>query len=265
MPPGVHLACFMLRPRLCQVFDVLVPAKTDNQLPTVKLPYEELLLWQIELLERLDNWTVAQITEWLEENIGLGSKIEQDFRRDFLRALTRLVRNIEDPSFSQAKFSARLIDAPCRKEIVAKTNTPKHCFLLSIHMISTIYALTSKTDFDFIPLRSFTVQQQVYTGAADQEAFARQAYLEFAHCFPPGDSDDGGGRSSRHSSGVRIMTTVTQSTSSPRNSQWQTSLPRSEDGSTSGSSPTPEKSVNSPPPSRAIVVSNVITVDITHA
>jgi hypothetical protein len=256
MPHGVHLACFMLRPRLRQGFDILVPAKTHNELPTVRLPYDELLHWEVEVLEKLDNWTLAQIIEWLEANTGLGSKIEKDFRRDFLRALTQIVRNIEDPSLLQAKFSARIVEAPSREEAPADT-VPKRCFLLSIHMISTIHALSPKSDFDFIPLRSFTVQQQVYMGVVDQEAFARQAFLEFAHCFESQDDDDG--RSSRHSSRAAIM--ATRAADSLVDSRWRRgSLARSEDESRV-SSTIPEKLAN--PPSPAIIVSNHVTVNIS--
>jgi hypothetical protein len=42
MLPGVHLACFLLRPHLRQRFYILVPAKARDQLPTVRLPYDEM-------------------------------------------------------------------------------------------------------------------------------------------------------------------------------------------------------------------------------
>ena len=257
MASGVHLACFMLRPRLRQGFDILVPTKKHNELPTVRLPYEELSVWQTETLQGWHKWTVAQIIEWLDGNTGLGSKIEMDFRRDFLRALTQLVRNIEDPSFSQAKFSAHMVEAPSRQEISANI-MPKRCFLLSIHMISTIYSVPPKPDFDFIPLRSFTVQQQVYMGVADQEAFARQAYLEFAHCSECRDDNDG--RNSRHSSGAAIM--ATRAADSLVDFRWRRSLSRSENDSR-GSSTGPEKPTSSP--SGAIVVSNHVAVDVSDA
>ena len=256
MPPGVHLACFMLRPRLHQGFDILVPGKSRNQLPAVKLPYDELTDQQAEVLRRLDGHTVAQMFERLQGSTGLRSKIEVEFCRDFLRALTQLVRQIDDPKILQAKFSACAVEAPCQPQSHFDTAS-KPCSLLSIHMISTIYTPSPKRDFIFIPFRSFTVQQQVYMGVADQEAFARQAVLEFAHCFEPGEDENK--RNSDHSSRVPILSS--QAPDSPRSCQWSKgSLQRSIDEAR-GSGSTAEKLVNSA--SGAIIVSNDVTVDIT--
>lgn len=260
MPPGVYLAYFMLRPRLRQGFDVLVPEKSRNQLPTVRLSYDELSPQQTKVLERLDNCTVAQMLEWLEgNNTGLRAKIEVDFCRDFLRALTRLVRRIDDQSIMQAKFLARVVEAPSQPQSNGNT-APKQCLLISIHMISTIDTLSPKSGFVYIPLRSFTVQQQVYMGVADQEAFARQAYLEFAHCFEP--RDDESERMSRHSSRAAIISSLRRS--SINSDHWQRSSPRKNSDLARGSSSTiPERLSNST--SGAIVVSNHVTVDISEA
>lgn len=258
MPPGVHLACFMLRPRLRQGFDVLVSTRSHNQLPAVRLPYDELTIRQIGVLERLDNWTVAQMLGWLEGNTGLDLKAEMDFRRDFLRALTQLIRQIDDPSILQAKFAARLIEAPSRPQ--SHTNTIlKQSLLISIHMISTIYTLSPTSDFVFIPLRSFTMQQQVYMGVADQEAFARQAYLEFAHYFTPRDDEER--RISRHSSRASIM--PSRPPEVPTNFQWTRGSTRTSTNKARCSGSTPENLANST--SGAIVVSNDSTVDISDA
>lgn len=256
MPPGVHLACFMLRPRLHQGFDILVPGKSRNQLPAVKLPYDDLTDQQAEVLRRLDDHSVAQIFERLQGSNGLDSQIEVEFCRDFLRALTQLVRQIDDTKILQAKFSACVVEAPCQPQTHSDTAS-KPCSLLSIHMIGTIYTPSPKSDFIFIPLRSFTVQQQVYMGVADQEAFARQAVLEFAHCFEPGEDENK--RNSNHSSRVPILSS--RAPDSPNSWQWSKgSFQRSTDEAR-GSSSTAEKLVNSA--SGAIVVSNDVTLDIT--
>jgi hypothetical protein len=260
MPPGVHVACFMLRPRLRQGFDILVPAISHNQLPTVRLPYDELTIGQAEILERWNNWTVAQMLEWLGGNTGLVSKVDIDFGRDFLRALAQLVRQIDDPSILQATFSARAIEAPCRPQSNAST-APQRSLLLSVHLISTIYTLSPNSDFVFIPLRSFSVQQQVYMGVADREAFARQAYLEFAHCLESRDDEDD--RNSRPSIRAAIISSI--SPDSLPFPQWHRGSPRvrrSRD-EPRGSSNNPDKLVNST--SGAIIVSGPVAVDISDA
>jgi hypothetical protein len=259
LPAGVHLSCFVLRPRIRQGFDLLVPATSHNQLPTVQLPYDELRLQQLAVLEKLDNQTVSQMLEWLELNAEVGLEIEVDFRRDLLRAVTQLIRQIEDPWILQAKFSARTVEAPCRPQSQVG-GIPKRCLLFSIHMMSTIYTPSPRPDFVFIPLRSFIVQQQVYMGSVDQEAFARQAYLDFSHCFESSAEEEEG--NSRHSSYVPIIPTkIPEST---KTSQWRRSgsLQRSHDGARPSSS-TPEKMANSP--SGAIVVSNRVTVNFSNA
>jgi hypothetical protein len=136
---------------------------------------------------------------------------------------------------------------------------PKQALLIPIHIISTIHSLTSRSDFIFVPLRSFTVQQQVCMGVADQEPFARQAYLEFAHCV--GVRSDEDVRNSRPPSPAGILSS--QQSNSPNGCQRQRgSLRRSsEEGRISSS--TPEKWSNSP--SGAIAVSNHISVDISDA
>ena len=254
MPSGLYLACFMLRPRLRQGFDILVSSHAHNQLPTVRLPYNELTHGQVEVLKRMDDCTVSQMLEWPETGLGL----DADFCRDLVRALADLVGRIDDPSLLQAKFSAHVVEAPCQPAN-DKSNLAKQCLLVSIHMISTIYTLSPNRDFIFIPLRSFTVQQQVCMGVADQESFARQAYLEFAHCFETKDKADG--VKSRHSS--RTPNIPSGPTGSPRNCQWpRESLRRSNDQAR-GSNSTGEKLVQ--PSSGPIVVSNYATVDISNA
>lgn len=254
--PGVHLACFMLRPRLRQGFDILVPAKTQNQLPTVRLPYSELAPKQLEILDKMDNCTVGQIFERFEGNKGQDQNSEADFWRHFQRAMTSLVKRIGDRSIMQARFSARAIEAPCRPQSNT-INAPKQCYLFSIHMISTIHTIAPNSDFSFIPLRSFSVQQQVYMGEADQEAFSRQAYLEFAHCFD--SKDDECESSSKHSSHVAII--PIRPKDSQTSFQWpRSSLRRSDSGERRDSIvPASEKmpTVHSGP----IVVSSQVTVE----
>jgi hypothetical protein len=254
MQSGLYLACFILRPRLRQGFDILVPSRAQNKLPAARLPYNELSHGQVEVLKKMDGCTVSQMLDWSD----VGPVLDVDFCRDLVRALAQLVGRIDDPSLLQAKFSARVVEAPCQPAN-DKSNVAKRCLLVSIHMISTIYTLSPSPEFVFIPLRSFTVQQQVCMGVADQEAFARQAYLEFAHCFET--KDDADDVNSRHSSRTPII--PSGSACSPTISQRpRDSLRRSNDEAR-GSSSTGDKVVK--PASGAIVVSNHVTVDITNA
>jgi hypothetical protein len=254
MPSGLYLACFMLRPRLRQGFDILLTSLAPNQLPTVRLPYNELTNGQVEVLKRMDGSTVSQMLEWPE----IGSGLDADFCQDLVQSLADLVRRIDDPLLLQAKFSAKVVEAPCQAAN-DKRNDANRCLLVSIHMISTIYTPSPSPEFIFIPLRSFTVQQQVCMGVADQEAFARQAYLEFAHCFETKDEADD--VNSSHSS--RTPVTPSKAAGSPTINQRPRDSLRGSNDEARGSSSTGEKLVK--PSSGAIVVSNHVTVDISNA
>jgi hypothetical protein len=258
MSPGLYLACFMLRPRIRQGFDVLVPAKSHDRLPSIMMPYDELVTWQSEMLQKIDNRSVAEILDWLEGNASLDVEREVDFSRELLRALTRLVRQIEDQAFLQAKFSAQPVEVPCQLDPQSDP-LRKKCLLLSFRLISTIHTLPPTVDLTFVPLRFFTVQQQVYMGVRDREAFAHEAYAEFAHCFDQIEDDDG--RSSRRSSRAAIISSQIQET--PTKQRWARSGARMSEHADRGPSATPEKSVTGSP--GAIVVSNDVRVDISRA
>ncbi|KAL9623126.1 MAG: hypothetical protein Q9160_002640 [Pyrenula sp. 1 TL-2023] len=188
MTSGVHLACFMVRPNIHKGFDVLASADKPNQLPTMKLPFESLGQWQADILRRMDNWTVASMLKFLKGNCGYTMQYEVEFVREFHKALTLLVDLIEDPAIMQSKFSARRIMAPCQSASSTSPSAhssslgPGKCTILSIRLITNIQARTPNVRLTYVPLRFFNAQQQVYSGAADHEAFARQIHREFAHC-----------------------------------------------------------------------------------
>jgi hypothetical protein len=181
LPPGVHLASFVLRPSMHKSFDVLVSTARQNQLLVSTLALPTLSQWQAQALQKFENWTIAAI---LKELIyaSRSVKLEQDFRWQLYRAFSQLAELVGDPSFmSQAKFSAKPIHAPCQSPPGSTGSTT--CTLLSVRSMQTIHAQAPNPELTYVPFSFFSAQQQMYSGPASHENFARQAKAEFAHCL----------------------------------------------------------------------------------
>lgn len=252
MEPGVHVTCFAIRPTVRKGFDVLVSSNARNQLPSTTLPIDHLQQWQVEILRRMDEWTVAGMLKWLKGDTGYQMPYEQNFCKQLYGAISKLAEDIEDPCVMDAKFSARRILAPCRSN--PRSYTPGKCTILSLRIITSLHARASNNRLTFVPLRFFNAQQQVYTGVADHEVFARQIHREFAHC---NDRRDAKSTSSRLSS--RLGTPP----ESPMSSVWPLSdTGRASDGSKSPTSA--EKSLVANPAFGGIMVSNQISVDVSE-
>lgn len=65
LKPGVHLACFALRPIFQRGFDILVRKDFEYMLPTTHLSSAKLAPWQYKIIQSMDNWTVANCCETL--------------------------------------------------------------------------------------------------------------------------------------------------------------------------------------------------------
>jgi hypothetical protein len=180
-PPGVHLACFMLRPSVSKSFDVLVPTKSQNQLPLTTMQPEPLNEWQSTLLNRFDEWSVKEIlTTLINEAACL--ELERAFRWQVHSSLIHLLELVGDfDSLMNAKFCAKHIEIPCR--INMGTSDTSSCTLLVIRLMNTLHSKPQKDDLTYMPLSFFSAQQQVDSLHPNHEAFARRVKLEFGH--PP--------------------------------------------------------------------------------
>jgi hypothetical protein len=184
MEPGVHIAAFILRPKITSGFDVLVPIKTKHQLPTVALPFETLSSWQLRMLENLNDRRIADILQELLIKEGW-EEAEQNFRRQFYRAINKLVEAVGDQSFiTQAKFSAKVVQARCHNTPPAPFDDGgnENCSVLSFRMITSIHDRPPNNSLTYASLKFFNAQQQVLDRVACGTAFVRDAREEFAHC-----------------------------------------------------------------------------------
>ena len=170
LTPGVHVACFMLRPTVRKGFDVLAKNSARNQLPMVSLPIESLDPLQQAILTSMNDWTVASMLK------SLKPEPDDSFRKQLYRVIAQLAADVEDPAIMHARFSAKPILAPCMAQ--AQTKRPGKCTLLCLRLIGHLEARAPNAEHIYVPLQLFNAHQQVYSGAADTEAFGRQIHRE---------------------------------------------------------------------------------------
>jgi hypothetical protein len=184
MEPGIHIAAFILRPKITDGFDVLVPIKTKHHLPTVALPFETLSSRQLRMLEDLNDRSIVDILQELLIKEGW-EEAEQNFRWQFYWAINKLMEAVGHQSFmTQAKFSAKVVQAPCHGTLPAPFDDGRneHCSVLSFRMITSIHDRPPNDSLTYASLKFFNAQQQVLDRVACGAAFVRDAREEFAHC-----------------------------------------------------------------------------------
>ena len=179
LEPGVHLGCFALRPVFQRGFDVLVRKDSANMLPTSKLAKSKLEQWQIEMLQRLDNWTVETCCERLRGVSLFADPRQQEFSRQLLESLTDLAGRVDSDFFENARLIATPFRTPCD---VSKGDSPsQEAFMVAFRVITDMYQPTSLNDrYEFASLRFFLCQQHAYRNCVDNAVFARRIRKEFA-------------------------------------------------------------------------------------
>lgn len=270
LEPGVHLGCFALRPIFHRGFDVLVRKDASNMMPTSKLTSSKLEKWQIEVLQRMDNWTVAKCCERLRGGSLFADLKQQQFSRQLLESLTDLAGRVDSGFFEEARLVATPLPAPCD---ASQGDSPSpEAFMVAFRIITDAYQPTSLNDrYQFASLRFFLCQQHAYRGSADNAVFARRIRREFAAMATSrGDFDDSspaGPRASYRPSADLPLGAKRNTTPSPnRNKKW-TSRIRANGNKVSDDSSSEKNLVNgnskaSGGPFSAIHVANEIDIDV---
>jgi hypothetical protein len=277
MEPGVHVACFSLHPSIRRGFDILVYSHARNILPFASLPLEHITQWQLDILSRMDDWTLNACLRWLKNNGGgFTSLEEQTFCQKMLHAISSLAESINDSSLGQAKFSSRRIMVPCRPS--PRSYTPGKCTVFFFRIVMGIHNRITGTQFTLSPLPFFNAQQQVYTGVADHENFLLQLHREFAHCSENKESTKKGssGGMTSSSNGITPPSSPTPSLNwagvrKNRLSRAASLLDSTiaseidEDDNNSATTNMNSPSLTNPNPAfGGIMVSNQVTVDISE-
>lgn len=174
--PGVHLACFALKPIVQGGFAVLVRRDARNLLPTSQLAVAELQQSHLTLIGLMDNWTVAECLKWLEERTDFRDSEEREFIADLYGHIKSLAAQVDSPFFMRARLSAHPLHARC-----GGSNDAARAVVFGFHTITDIHQLSRlNARLQFRPSRFFFTQQRVYQGSPDHEIFAHRVHQEFS-------------------------------------------------------------------------------------
>ena len=177
LEPGIHLACFALRPLLHRGFDILVRKDSRNLLPTVSLPLIKLEPWQATMLAQMDNWTVTSCCERLHGRSAFANEGEQHFVRQLSEGIKALADEISNSFFEDARLVARPLKVPCRMDV----GKPGNAFIIAFRTITDCHELsTVNRRYEFAPLRFYICQQHTFRDSPDIYLFGRRIRREFA-------------------------------------------------------------------------------------
>ncbi|MCJ1467821.1 hypothetical protein MMC07_006446 [Pseudocyphellaria aurata] len=177
--PGVHVACFALRPLFQRGFGVAVRKDARNLLPSHPLALSRLERSHTVILNHMDNWTVAMCCDWLRERSLLPSATKQKFYGQLLESISKLATQIEQPFFHEARLVARPFNAPCRMPSTSHALGFAAIIAFRI-MVDAHQPTTINSRLMFTPSRFFLCQQRVYKDSPDHAAFAGRMHRELA-------------------------------------------------------------------------------------
>ena len=268
--PGVHLGCFALRPVFHKGFDVLVCKDASNMIPSSKLIRGRLEQWQVEVLQQMDNWTVATCCERLRGGLLFANSKQQQFSRQLLESLTDLAGRVDADFFENARLVAKPLRTPC--DISKSDSSLQEAFIIAFRVITDAYQPSSFNErYEFASLRFFLSQQHAHRDCTDNAVFARRIRKEFADMAVSYDVYDRGSltcpRTSYHPSTTPPHRDKRSRTPSPtRNKKWSSRIRTS--GNTVNDDNSSEKNlVNTSPKTSGSVfgpihVANTIDVDV---
>ena len=267
LEPGVHLGCFALRPVFHRGFEILVRKDAGNMMPTSKLTKSRLEQWQIEVLQRIDNWTVATCFERLRGGSLFVDPQQQQFSKELLESLTDLAGRVDSAFFEDARLVATPLRAPC--DMSKGNSAPQEAFMIAFRVITDAYQSSSLNDrYEFASLRFFLCQQHAHQDCADNAVFARRIHREFAMAASCEECDDNPltcPRASYHPSSDAVRGAKRRRTPSPiRKKKW-TSRIHAKSEKLNDDSSSERNLVSGSPKGRtfgAIHVANEIDVDV---
>ncbi|KAK2740136.1 hypothetical protein FQN57_006251 [Myotisia sp. PD_48] len=262
MDPGIYLTCFSLHPSVRKGFDVLACKDAPNLLPHIPLPIRNLTSLQLDILERMNDWSLNFCLRWLKGHGGFTDLESKQFCEQMYNAVAQLVDVVEVPAFGLAKFSSRRIMIPCKP--VAQTGTgtgtatgtataTAKCTIFTFRLINGLQNRVTSHRLCLTPLRLFSAQQQVYPGIVDHETFRQGLLEEFAHCASQAHGSKNGSSTSSFMG------------SSPPSSHASHLRPSRKGSKLSKSASINEEAKIKPVPAfGGIMVSNQVTVDVVE-
>lgn len=179
LEPGVHVACFALRPHYHRGFEVAVRQDARNLLPAYPLALSQLERSHTDILNHMDNWTVDMCCDWLHYKSFSSNQNEPQFYLHLLQCIAKLARQIEQPFFNEARLIARPFKIPCR--VPSASHVLDYAQVITFRTIVDAHQYTSINEsFLFTPSRFFVCQQHVYRNSPGHAAFAGRIHRELA-------------------------------------------------------------------------------------
>ena len=184
LAPGVHVACFMVRPVLHSGLGILVKQQARNVLPTTQLPIPKLEPWHEEFILRLDGYTLEECCEQLNVDYNSDDARTREFAAHLLKAMVDLRTQIDHPLLPRAILSARPMEVPSG---VPGESSPLNsaviiAFRLMLHLHPNLdddsRNIPVHRDYIFQSWRFFACQQRVYRGYPHHGAFVRHMRQE---------------------------------------------------------------------------------------
>jgi hypothetical protein len=178
-PRGVHVGCFMVRPSIHQSFDILVPAKSQNQLPMVSLKLYLLTTWHRQILEKYDERPLGEVLRTLHRQSHSGAA-ERDFIYNLHAALLQLVDDVGEMAFMvNAILSVKAIEI--RPSQSANEGDSDRCTILTVRIMNDIHA-KPPAGMRYVPLGFFGAQQLIEAGdPVEKLRWEQRVRSEFGH------------------------------------------------------------------------------------
>lgn len=225
LEPGVHLACYVLRPKFHGRWDVLINKDHKNLLPSVHLTQSSLSSWQKDVVRELDNMTASECYLYLQDRKSHAESQEEAFLAELDDAISSLAGQIDHPLFQEARFLARPFSVPCQTSDSSR-NRQRATVMMFRVIADAHYSSPLNGRFEFGSSRLFRAQQHVYPRSPDHGAFARQVHLQFAGLAEAKTSASltSGQSTPRRPSSVSAAPSVGRSEREPRSRKSQKSM-----------------------------------------
>lgn len=184
--PGLHTACFAIRPSVVRSFDILVRKTATNLLPSIPMQLDDLEPSQLDLLRHMGGWTAVACLAWLSGQRSVTRGSERIFVSKFFDSLSALAAHIEHPSFLEARLVGHPISVPSQG--MKNQGFPGIVKILAFHMIVDIHTSWPIPRMKFSPYNFFKCQQNVWNNTAAQGVFASKVRREFGPGLDVGTS-----------------------------------------------------------------------------
>lgn len=177
LAPGVHLACFLIRPEFHRGLGILVNQQARNVLPTTQLPIPKLEPWHTHFLRRMRNFTLEECYEQLNAESNNVNERERTFAAQLLRALVDLRTQVDHPMLAKALLCVDPVESP--SGMPGESSALNLAVIIAFRLMLDVHPNTPlKPGFMFQPWRFFVCQQRVYIGYPHHGAFVHHMRRE---------------------------------------------------------------------------------------